>query len=281
LRERDHALETLMLLRHTALKFMAGAWVFPGGGLSPHDHAPLALSRLLNAPGETHGFKDKHLAPLARELVLGLYVCAFRETFEETGVLLAQHADGSPCSPELVARLQAERVASDRDASVFPRMLEREQLYLDAARLQYWAHWITPSALGPTRFDTRFFAVALPRGQDVGALSRESDRAAWLRWSDVQEMIDRGDTHVSPPTLSAFEDAHRCYERYGSVAAMLAQERGRAVLPILPKHLRTETGVAVLMPWDEAYAAAPGEGTPLEHAPAYLAAQPSRRVLNR
>ncbi|MET0984262.1 MAG: hypothetical protein ABW034_02535 [Steroidobacteraceae bacterium] len=281
LRERDQELRTLLLMRHTALKFMAGAWVFPGGALSPHDYGPLALSRLLHAPAEPHRFKDVNLAPLATDLVRGLYVCACRETFEETGVLLAQHADGSPCEPTQVARLQSERAAIDHDARLFAHMLEREQLYLDAAKLQYWSHWITPSALGPTRFDTRFFAISVPQHQDVGTLSRESDRAAWLRVRDVQETVARSEIHISPPTLSNLEDVQRCYDRSGSVTALLAHERQRVVFPLLPKHVRTEAGKTVLMPWDPEYASAPGDGTPIAELPTDLLTQASRRVINR
>ncbi|MET0660176.1 MAG: hypothetical protein ABW110_18695 [Steroidobacteraceae bacterium] len=281
LRERDRELQTLLLMRHTALKFMAGAWVFPGGGLAPHDYGPLALSRLLNAPDETHGFKDVNLAPLATDLVRGLFVCACRETFEETGVLLAQYADGTPCDAAQVARLQSERAAIDHDARLFAHMLEREQLYLDAAKLLYWSHWITPSALGPTRFDTRFFAISMPEHQDIGSLSRESDRAAWLRVCDVQDTVERGEMHISPPTLSNFEDVQRCYDRNGSIAALVAHERQRVVFPLLPKHVRTDAGKIVLMPWDPDYAGAPGDGTPVAELPSELLLQASRRVINR
>ena len=281
LRERDRALQTLLLMRHTALKFMAGAWVFPGGGLSPHDYEPLALSRLLNAPGEPHGFKDATLAPLATDLVRGLFVCACRETFEETGVLLAQHADGSPCDAAQVVRLQGVRAAIEHDARLFAHMLEREQLYLDAAKLLYWSHWITPSALGPTRFDTRFFAISMPEHQDVGTLSRESDRAAWLQVRDVQDTVTRGEMHISLPTLSNLEDLQRCYERSESIAALLAHERQRVVFPVLPKHVRTAVGKTVLMPWDPDYASAPGDGTPVVELPTHLLTQASRRLISR
>ena len=281
LRERDRELQTLLLMRHTALKFMAGAWVFPGGKLSPHDYEPLALSRLLNAPAEPHGFKDATHAPLATDLVRGLFVCACRETFEETGVLLAQHADGSPCDAAQVVRLQGVRAAIEQDARLFAHMLEREHLYLDAAKLLYWSHWITPSALGPTRFDTRFFAISMPEHQDVGTLSRESDRAAWLPVRDVQDTVMHSEMHISLPTLGNLEDVQRCYERSGSVAALLAHERQRVVFPVLPKHVRTAVGKIALMPWDPDYASAPGDGTPVVELPTHLLTQASRRLISR
>jgi 8-oxo-dGTP pyrophosphatase MutT (NUDIX family) len=277
LRERDHDIEVLLLRRHADMKFLGGTWVFPGGGLSPHDCKPPAMSRLLAS--SDHDLKDVQLAAVPSDLVQGLLIAACRETFEETGVLLAQFADGTPCDAALVERLQAERAGIDADAGAFARMLEREQLYLNAAKLVYWSHWITPSSTRPTRYDTRFFALALPEAQNVSALSSESTEAAWLTPRAVQEAAKRRDMNVPAPTMRNIEDVQACYEQYGSVAALLAAESGRLVLPILPKAVETEQGKIVLMPWDADYHTTPGEGTPpdMEFPPAWRAMQSRRR----
>lgn len=280
LRERNREVEVLLLHRHADLKFLGGTWAFPGGGLSQHDCEPAALSRLLPAgAGDEHVLKDVQLAAVSSDLVHGLLIAACRETFEETGVLLAQHADGTPCDALLVERLQPERAVVDADASAFARMLEREQLYLNAATLVYWSHWITPSAIGPKRYDTRFFALALPDGQNVSALSPESTEALWLTPRAVHEAAERRDMHVPAPTMRNLEDVQACYERYGSITGLLEHERRRVVLPILPKAIDTDTGKMVLMPWDAAYDATPGEGTPpdMEFPPAWRAMQSRRR----
>lgn len=278
LRERNRTVELLLLHRHADLKFLGGTWAFPGGGLSPHDCEAPAVSRLLPASDE-HVLRDAQLAAVPPDLVQGLLIAACRETFEETGVLLAQHADGTPCDPALVARLQPERAGIDADASAFARMLEREQLYLNAAKLVYWSHWITPSAIGPRRYDTRFFALALPEGQSVSALSSESTDAVWLTPRAVHEAAERRDMNVPAPTMRNIEDVQACYEQHGSVAGLLAAESRRLVLPILPKAIETEQGKIVLMPWDAAYHTTPGEGTPpdMEFPPAWRAMQSRRR----
>src|SRR5262245_22547552 len=81
LRERNRELEALLLQRHSAMSFMAGAWVFPGGALSPHDCGPAALARLVNVPASPQALRNTELAPLAPNIMGGLHVCACRETF--------------------------------------------------------------------------------------------------------------------------------------------------------------------------------------------------------
>ncbi|MBK5230775.1 MAG: NUDIX hydrolase, partial [Thermoleophilia bacterium] len=63
LREREQGLEILFVRRSPELKFMGGAWVFPGGSLSESD-------------GEHH------------EDELAYRRCGIRETFEEASIQL-------------------------------------------------------------------------------------------------------------------------------------------------------------------------------------------------
>jgi hypothetical protein len=54
------------------------------------------------------------------------------------------------------------------------------------------------------------------------------------------------------------------------------------VPPILPKIVRDEAGIEVVLPWDRQYASLPGEGCVVwDEYPHYLAALPSRRALPR
>ena len=46
-REHGGALEALMMRRHSAIAFMGGMWVFPGGRMDAADQSPEALSRIL------------------------------------------------------------------------------------------------------------------------------------------------------------------------------------------------------------------------------------------
>ena len=114
---------------------------------------------------------------IARELVCA----AVRETFEEAGVLLAGDptagAASSRTSPATTGRSSGRRCcpASCRSPSCSPAAGWR------CARTCCgpFAHWITPP-VEPRRYDTKFFAAALPVGQEARHVSGEADEAAWL-----------------------------------------------------------------------------------------------------
>jgi len=283
LREFEDDLEVLMMRRGAGLSFMAGMWVFPGGRVDASDASPAIRARV--APG-AHGSWDGRLCSpdgqcLAEEAALALYVAACRETFEESGVLLVRDRAGAPCSGERMARLQELREAVASNAGTFVAMLEREDLYLDADRLVYWSHWITPS-LEPKRFDTRFFAIALPPGQEVSADLSELTHHAWIRPALAPEAIERGEIRVVPPTLLTLEDLAESHARHGSLEAMLAGERGRAAPPVMPRIEVAAGAFRVVMPWDPGYATVAGEGClPADGFPAHLAQRRSCIVVSR
>lgn len=283
LREVEAELEVLMMCRGAGLSFMAGMWVFPGGRLDAADASAVACSRLATTSGAAG---CDHLQTLEGEPVpaaqaVALRVAACRETFEEAGVLLARDAQGRPCRVARVAALQAQRPAVTGDAAEFVGMLEREDLYLDVDRLVYWSHWVTPS-LEPKRFDTRFFAIALPPGQEVSADLSELTHHAWIRPAHAPDAIERGEIRVVPPTLLTLEDLAESHARHGSLEAMLEGERGRAVPPVMPRIDVGAGAFRVVMPWDPGYATVAGEGClPADGFPAHLSQRRSCIVVSR
>jgi hypothetical protein len=91
----------------------------------------------------------------------------------------------------------------------------------------------------PRRFDARFFAAALPAGQQVVAHAAEADTIAWVRPADALTAAREGEMSLLPPTattLAEFAAAVR-------VADILGRER--AVTPIQPT-LLSEDGQAWL-----------------------------------
>jgi 8-oxo-dGTP pyrophosphatase MutT (NUDIX family) len=282
LREAADGVEVLMTRRHEKLAFMGGLWVFPGGTLHPSDAAPRILARIPNPSlSRCQSFGTLNGPALPSEECLSLAVAACRETFEETGLLLALHADGRPCSNETYQRLQAERPLVATQPEHFAILLEREQLLLDVDRLVYWAHWITPAS-APRRFDTRFFAVAAATGQVVTADSTETMECRWMSPAAIAAAAERGEMPISPPTLCNVIDLRESYQRHGSLQAVLHAETQRRVPPILPKMLNEAAQTTVVMPWDPDYASLAGEGAPAHiEYPAGVRAQLSRLTLPR
>ena len=198
-RDGDEGIEAYLMRRQTSMAFAAGMYVFPGGGLTAAD---VEHDVPWFGPDAEHWAARFSCAP---DLARGLVVAAVRETFEETGILLAGPDGHSVVSDTSGADLQAAREPLDAGTLAFGDFLREHGLVLRADLLGAWAHWITP-AFEPRRYDTRFFVAALPAGQRVGAISRESDQAEWAPLSRVLTWVEAGDAAMMPPTIAACQE---------------------------------------------------------------------------
>lgn len=230
-RSTDSGLEVFAARRVKGMAFAGGMTVFPGGGVDDADDDPdVAWS----GPEPTW-WADRLGCdePRARRLVCA----AARETFEECGVLLADHVDGSPVAD--ASRFHASRTELEEHRLAFSEFLARESLSLAAGRLRPFDHWITP-AIEPRRYDTRFFLAALPEGQEPDDLTSEVDLTMWARPLDLLQDFREGRSMLLPPTWVQL----RRLAEFADVAAALAAEP--TITPIEPvileHHGRTRVG---------------------------------------
>jgi len=156
----------LMGRRNGGVAFMPDKWVFPGGRVDRADYDAPSATELAPEVAARLELEPRHRTParLARALALA----AVRETFEETGLLLARQA---PVRPR---------------AGPWRPFLAQGALP-DLAPLSFVARAITPP-YRPRRFDARFFMapaealLSLDRRPDCGEL----DEIAWV---DFQEAM--------------------------------------------------------------------------------------------
>lgn len=281
LREQQGAIEVLLTRRNENMSFMGGIWVFPGGTLCPADTTAASLA-LIPEPAliHCHRFLDLDGSPLPRPLCLSLAIAAYRETFEETGVLLARTAAGHHCGSELLARVHKQRRAIVSQPERFATLLQEEHLRLDVERLVYWAHWITPSHV-PKRFDTRFFIATLPPQQTAAIDAIEATEMAWMTPASLLSAARDGTMTVSLPTLYNLMELDASLRQHHSLSAMLAGEAQREVAPVLPKMLKGEQRM-IVMPWDNDYHEIAGVSVSREISyPQRLRALPSRVTSER
>ena len=275
LRDGPEGVEILLTRRHQKLAFLGGLWVFPGGALSDADFSPPALERIPPASqAACSRLADSQGEPLAHERCLGLAVAACRETFEETGVLLASTAGGSPCTQAQTAGLQNHRRTIVAHPERFASLLQEEALFLEVDQLVYWAHWITPS-LAPRRFDTRFFVAAVPPLQTSTVDDIEAVEQAWMRPEALVAASADGTLAIAAPTLYTTIELVAALQEHATLPALLSAQASRHVVSMMPKVLPgTRT---VIMPWDPEYPDVPGEGIlPGREFPAALRNQASR-----
>jgi 8-oxo-dGTP pyrophosphatase MutT (NUDIX family) len=281
LREGHDGVEVLAIRRHEKLAFMGGMWVFPGGTVCPADASADALARI-PVPSQTACARLATLQgePIDERACLALAVAACRETFEETGVLLASDAAGNQSSSNFAARLQDRRRAIASQPELFAELLRAENLFLRVERLVYWAHWITPSVVS-RRFDTRFFVAPVPSDQRAVIDSTETVDHAWMSPAALIAAAHAGSMTVSHPTLYNLMELDSSLQQHRSLEDLLAAEAKRSVVAILPKMVH-EQQTTMVLPWDPFYRNFVGESAPqhLEY-PARLRGLPPRMLAKR
>ena len=228
-------LEVYMLRRQATMAFAPGAYVFPGGSVDARDAdeevswtGPDAAEwgRIFAAPPS-----------LARALVCA----AVRETFEESGVLLAGESPESVVADTTSDEWEADRQALlDRSISL-GELLTRRRLVLRADLLRPWSRWITP-VVEPRRFDTRFFAAALPPGQRTRDVGGEASEVTWVRPAAALAAGRRGEIRLFPPTVVSLSELAEC----GDVHTVLSGPR--EVAPIIPEVHEREGAVWLTVP---------------------------------
>ena len=230
-----HGLEVYLLRRRSSMAFAPGAVVFPGGSVDARDAdtdvgwaGPDAAEwgRLLDAP-----------AGLA-----GVLVCAaVRETFEESGVLLAGPAAGPVVGSTAGQDWETGRAALLAGSTSLAGLLAGRGLVLRSDLLRPWSRWVTP-VTEERRYDTRFFAAALPPGQQARDVSGEADRAGWFRPGEALAAARRGEIMLLPPTAVTLGELAAC----GDVATALAVRR--RVTALIPEVFLADGAVWLTVP---------------------------------
>jgi 8-oxo-dGTP pyrophosphatase MutT (NUDIX family) len=179
---------------------------------------------------------------LARALVCA----AVRETFEESGVLLA-----GPTADTIVADTRGDDWEADRQALLdrslsLADLLARRRLVLRCDLLRPWARWVTPP-IESRRYDTRFFAAALPPGQRTRDVGGEADSVAWVAPGDAIGSARSGELHLMPPTAVSLAELMAC----GQVSAALAARR--RVRPVMPEVILDGDALWLTIPGDLEY----------------------------
>jgi 8-oxo-dGTP pyrophosphatase MutT (NUDIX family) len=236
----DTGLEVYMLRRQPTMEFAPGAYVFPGGSVDARD----ADEQLAWAGPDAAAWGAIFEAP--PELARALVCAAVRETFEESGVLLA-----GPSATSVVADTTGEDWEADRHALLdrslsLAELLGRRQLVLRADLLRPWSRWITP-AVEPRRYDARFFAAALPPGQRTRDVGGEASAVRWIAPADAIAAGRRKEIALWPPTAVTLAELAAC----GDVTTALAGPR--QVAPRIPEVLIREGATWLTVPGVQEY----------------------------
>lgn len=201
---RDHVdaggvarLEVLLLRRSADTPFVPGAHVFPGGAVDAGDADP---------GWDDHTDVDDERASAALGIDTGgraYWIAAMRECLEEAGALVAT-VDGAMIddSHPVLADEDDLRRDLERGAVDFLDLCRQHRLQLPIGDMAYVSRWVTPEE-SPRRYDTRFFAVAMPAGQSASADEWEAVDARWWSPADALDSWQAGRIELIEPTVES------------------------------------------------------------------------------
>jgi 8-oxo-dGTP pyrophosphatase MutT (NUDIX family) len=221
---QEGGLEVYLLRRTRGMAFAGGFCVFPGGGVDPRD-----FEQEIGWVGPS----AEQWAELLRttpEHARALVCAAVRETFEESGVLLAGPTEDSVVDDTTGDDWEDDRQRLEARDLSFTDFLRGRGLRLRTDLLRYWGTWVTP-VFEPKRYDTRFFVAALPEGQVTRDVSTESDHVVWLPVREVIDAVDGGSIAMLPPTYATCLEVYDHRTTEGALAAADTKDR----TPILPE----------------------------------------------
>lgn len=238
-RDASRGIEVFLLRRVHGMAFAGGMSVFPGGSVDPRDadtsvgwHGP-----------DPRWWADRFAVDPG--LAQALVCAAVRETFEESGVLLAGPDDTSVVS-DTRPFADARRALVERETSL-AQFLAGAGLVLRADLLRPWANWVTPVE-ERRRFDTRFFLAAVPSGQQADGATTEAAEAGWYRPTDALDDWKHGRRGLLPPTWTTLAELEDC----GSLGEAMARER--TISKLMPRVVRDGGVLRIVVNGDAGFA---------------------------
>lgn len=242
----------LMLKRSSRMSFFPNFYVFPGGAADDADFSSEWLDILGPSFCSTTGpyspreslfrlfsreTKDNRRAPiLSRKRDpkysvipsdIAFRICAIRETFEETGILLAYEAKSNAtleqnnnpnsegdsevtrrCTAKL-CDLPAEQLNEWRHCVLkksdnFLKMCRELNLIPDLTALSEWANWLTPTSTNKSRskrFNTIFFITFVDYLPNVVIEAHESTSHMWQTPNEYFTQVAEGSIYLGPPQM--------------------------------------------------------------------------------
>ncbi|KAF9208153.1 hypothetical protein BGZ49_009627 [Haplosporangium sp. Z 27] len=165
----------VLLLQRSRIGTSASAHVFPGGNVDKADHDPRWATLVNYKPS------GPNAPPLHN------FICAIREAFEESGVLVSEPPIGLSDSEIGVWRTRVHDNAQE-----FYNLCVSHKVKPAVERLGHFSSWITPP-VEAKRFHTQFFLTVLPWSRDsfsetrVFADGKETTRLDWFTPEEALE----------------------------------------------------------------------------------------------
>jgi 8-oxo-dGTP pyrophosphatase MutT (NUDIX family) len=234
----DSEIEVFMMVRHYEIDFNSGALVFPGGSVDKGDQ------EIIQNPELYSGGEGLDASALS------FRIAAIRETFEESGILLARpRGSKTLIDAKRAGEIEAaHRTELCEGKTSFGKVLTDSGILLALDELVPYAHWITPEGV-PKRFDTWFFLAAAPPEQVGGHDGKESTDSIWLSPREALAGGDSGRFKLPFPTT---RNLIRLGKQPG-VKAALGDAGDRPIVTVMPVVTKVNGGRQLRIPLEAGY----------------------------
>lgn len=233
-REGEPGLEVFCVERHHRSVFLGGALVFPGGKVDVADRADAWA--LLTTPLEARPRSFASDEVTARAFAIAV----LREALEEAAIIPVRGG-----RLDAASALDLRREISGTNPQSLADALRARGLVLDTGRLGAVARWITPT-MEPKRFDTRFYLLALPEGQEGAHDNHETTTSLWATPEDVLSRWERAEVTLAPPTAWTLG----LFSGLKSVASAFRVAERMSLSPIEPCFTEADGCVVLTLPGD-------------------------------
>ncbi|XP_073515850.1 acyl-coenzyme A diphosphatase NUDT19 isoform X2 [Phyllobates terribilis] len=270
--------EVLLLQRSERSGFMPSAFVFPGGLVEPSDfsndwvnvferhlHKPNFGLGVVKQPPNTRSPMFVTDRTEFGSLIPGevaFRICAIRETFEESGILLVvpENSEIEDNQKFMAAyEQQGEAVAKWRekvqsDPLRFIEMCRELRCVPNIWALHEWGNWLTPvfsKSPRARRYDTAFYICCLPRKP---VTQDDQKEVTTFKWWTPQEVIEEylKKTWIPPPQL--YDLSRLCnflhLEELQRFALRRSLEGCERWMPVM---VHAKDGMVHTLPGDELY----------------------------
>lgn len=284
--------DVLLLKRSGKSGFMPNAYVFPGGLAESSDFSSewldifkafrcspnFGLGTVKQSPETRPPMfatdRTKLGSPIPGDVAFR--ICAVRETFEESGVLLVvpkeeessllkSFENKNDSSQNLAALTRVNKVCDEsellkwrelvnKNPSNFIRMCRELECLPNIWALHEWGNWLTPAGVNEKqrRYDTAFFMCCL---QEIPHTLQDKKEIVHFKWSSPSEIIhsylDR-ELWIAPPQF--YDLSRMCRFPYLNHLHSFASQRAiEGCEQWLPIRLVTDTVYISLLPGDSLY----------------------------
>jgi len=264
--------KVLMLKRSPKSKFMPSSYVYPGGVTSTSDfseewinilkvnHANLfpTISNVSHHRPYTYSINSDAKYP-----DLAFRICALRETFEESGILLARDQNGR----RVMFGNQDDNIGGEYSTlgKWREKVNENESNYLqlfrdgryipDVFSLIEWTMWLTPSFVS-RRFFTMFYICFVETVLNQSEDNAEIVHSDWLNPLDALNAHSREEINLQPPQV--YESCRIKGYSTAEDIKNFAKTREESGLDLwCPFMIRCKNGYIVTYPGDDLHNANP------------------------